>query len=212
MLLVVLSQSRDNASCSLQSERTNVKPFRPPENHRTLSHLCWSERRPLLQALLSIWPTSCFIHQPLEPRQPLHPRPPRMMDCSDLEGEVGERAWRDEEREGERNKHQGRESVVCVCMRDAGRKQAMSSEFVFLVCPLWAASACCVMSCWHRGSLASCSSHPISLLTDCPDPALLFAAPSADSELLPDSYYLTSLSSSVVMMDFIITWKAMHVL
>lgn len=146
-------------------------------NHWTLSLLYWESE--------SLFP----VHSPSDPRAAassislwscismLDPGPQSMMDSGDLEEEVGERAQRDGEREKERG---GREKqtmerrvwFVCETERVMTKEKTSSVEFVCLscVCPLWAASVRCVMSCWHRGSLPSGSSHLISPLTECPDP------------------------------------------
>lgn len=100
-----------------------------------------------------------------------------MMDSIELEREVGERAGG---REGGRNKQRERK-------RDDGGETVC--VFMCVCCP---AGSLCAALCHvgiAAGWLALCSSHPISSLTDCPDPAQ-----SADSGLQHDSYYLTSLS------------------
>lgn len=83
-------------------------------------------------------------------------------------------------REGETNRERERgmmEEKQCVCLRVCAALRAAS------------ALHCVMLASRLAGWLALCSSHPISSLTDCPDPAQ-----SADSGLQHDSYYLTSLS------------------
>ena len=132
-----------------------------------------------------IWPTSCrCIHQPPEPHQPARSRAGEDDGQRWIRGrEVGERAARDGGRERD-DRGVNKQCTVCVCV-------------CVCVCPAGVCAALCHVGI-AAGRLASCSSRPISSLTDCPDPPLQ----SADSGLQHDSYYLTSLSSAVCDDEF----------
>lgn len=133
-------------------------PFRQTEQCR----LCAGGIQPSLRARFPSDPRASSISRCRSPHQPAAVGYQAVMDSSELEEEVGERAQRVErERESD--------DVECsVCWEMTEKKQAVS---VCVSC----GSHCerYAVSCWLRRSLAFCSSHPISSLTDCPDPALL---------------------------------------
>lgn len=127
--LLVISLPGDDVSCPLESEKKNHAVKDILDYRATLSPL----------SAISLW-SRCS------------PRAARMMDSSELEREVGERAWRD----GERERDDRGENKQCVCFP----------------CGQPVCAALCHVG-MAAGVLALCSSHPISLLTDCPDRALL---------------------------------------